>query len=145
LHQNELKELYNAAGWDAYITGMYGSDQIHWDENDIKAEASPEKIAEYLDQGYVITALVNIEKDSEEKENLGLLMNAEDPDMKEPANHFVNVLAVLENDQGDQFIRVYNPFHNREEVYSWDRFSSAWDNPLTTGRFRAVLAKPSGD
>ena len=27
-------------------------------------------------------------------------------------------------------MRIYNPFMNREEVYSWDEFAAAWD---TTG------------
>ncbi|RYZ32204.1 MAG: hypothetical protein EOO72_15665 [Myxococcaceae bacterium] len=40
--------------------------------------------------------------------------------------HWVNVRAVEDNGKGGWTVRVYNPFENREEIYSWEDFEASW-------------------
>jgi hypothetical protein len=40
--------------------------------------------------------------------------------------HWVSVLQVLHTRDGEDLVRIYNPFQNREEYYRWDHFHACW-------------------
>jgi len=48
---------------------------------------------------------------------------------------------VLQTRDGDDVVRAFNPFQNREEWYSWTDFRHAWEVP-GEANYRAVYATP---
>lgn len=55
--------------------------------------------------------------------------------------HWVWVQKVFEYD-GNSFVRVYNPYMNREEIYSWEIFESAYRQTRgNTSKWLSVYAK----
>ncbi|NOJ95468.1 SH3 domain-containing protein [Corallococcus coralloides] len=81
---------------------------------------APEDMARMLDDGKALIALVNIDTKGAD----GMLTSY--GDSTKAVAHWVNVRAVEENGNGDWTVRVYNPFENREEIYSWDDFEASW-------------------
>jgi hypothetical protein len=47
-------------------------------------------------------------------------------DGPEDTAHWVAILDVTQTPSGEAIVRVYNPYHNREEVYPWSSFEAAW-------------------
>jgi hypothetical protein len=57
--------------------------------------------------------------------------------------HFVDVEAVEQRADGEWIVRIYNPYMNSEEVYTWAEFSASWQD--TTGSSfanRMLVATP---
>jgi len=101
--------------------------------NNHAADPSPEAVERMLEDGGALVVLVNIDG-----ANDGMLeaVGSSEQDI----THWVSVLAVSENAQGETYVRVYNPYQNREEVYSWEEFKSAWNSPSESG-FTYVAAR----
>ncbi|RKG75821.1 SH3 domain-containing protein [Corallococcus exercitus] len=103
-----LQKVYEARGWTTgYTSGA-------------ATMPAPEDMARMLEEGKALIALVNIDTDGAD----GMLRDM--ADSTKQVSHWVNVRAVEENGNGDWMVRVYNPFENREEVYSWSDFESSW-------------------
>ncbi|PTL85797.1 hypothetical protein [Vitiosangium sp. GDMCC 1.1324] len=99
-----LAAMFKAAGWDS-----------SWDTS--PDAPRPQEIAQLLAEGKELIALVGISSKAD-----GMLR--EDGLIA----HFINVRAVEQQANGQWMVRVYNPFQNREEVYSWADFTAAWHN-----------------
>ena len=48
-------------------------------------------------------------------------------DLSNPISHWVWVQDMITTKSGETLVRLYNPFSNKEEIYSWDEFSTAWN------------------
>ncbi|MFP2903643.1 SH3 domain-containing protein [Pyxidicoccus sp. 3LFB2] len=126
-----LMKMYGAAGWTSeYVAG---------------AMTQPEDMARLIAEGKQLIAVVNIDTKGAD----GMLRDFDDS-TKQVA-HWVNVRAVEEDAQGNWMVRVYNPFENREEVYSWEDFEASWNktggtdaegNPWTNRPYGMVVATP---
>ncbi|MHA7634193.1 SH3 domain-containing protein [Corallococcus sp. M7] len=103
-----LETVYEARGWTTGYTSGEAS------------MPAPEDMARMLDDGKALIALVNIDTKGAD----GMLTFFDDS--TKAVAHWVNVRAVEENGNGDWTVRVYNPFENREEIYSWDDFEESW-------------------
>ncbi|MFP2926257.1 SH3 domain-containing protein, partial [Pyxidicoccus sp. 3LG] len=102
----ELMTMYEAAGWTSeYVAGSM---------------TQPEDMARLIAEGKQLIAVVNIDTQGAD----GMLRDFDDS-TKQVA-HWVNVRAVEEGANGEWMVRVYNPYENREEVYSWDEFAASW-------------------
>ncbi|MBZ4421290.1 SH3 domain-containing protein [Myxococcus sp. RHSTA-1-4] len=104
----DLEKMYEAAGW----TAEYTAGQM----------TRPEDMARLLAEGQQLVALVNIDTSGSVD---GMLRDFDDS-TKQVA-HWVNVRAVEQDASGEWMVRVYNPFQNREEVYSWEDFEASWN------------------
>jgi hypothetical protein len=80
-----------------------------------------EALLDLLIKGDKMISLVNIDGN-------GKLVPYDD--VTKPIAHWVWVQDIITTKSGETLVRIYNPFMNREEVYSWDEFAAAWD---TTG------------
>jgi len=81
---------------------------------------SVDYLEESLQNGNKIIALVNIDKNDEGG------LNAKD-DTSDPTAHWIEVQDVYTTKDGETYVRVYNPYMNREEVYDEDTFMDAWE------------------
>jgi len=77
-------------------------------------------------------------------------INIKPGDIYADASHWVPVLQTVETRTGEEVIRIYNPFQNREEWISYEDLSNSWqlypkhnraDEPMGPN-FRAVIASP---
>jgi hypothetical protein len=94
-------------------------------------------IAGMLAEGKSVVALVNI--DTMDSGRLQEIDSSGDP-----APHWVTITGVIPTQNGMTVVRVYNPYHNREELYSWESFSSSWENTDgNNGRYQLVVAEPA--
>ncbi|RKH63052.1 SH3 domain-containing protein [Corallococcus aberystwythensis] len=109
---DHLGNVYEAKGW----TTDYGAGEASMPE--------PEDMARMLEEGKALIALVNIDTKIGDENKDGMLRFFDDS--TKAVAHWVNVRAVEENGNGDWTVRVYNPFDNREEVYSWEDFEASW-------------------
>jgi len=141
-----LEDLLKDYGWEAETIGKYESDPLWWHENDRTLDATAAHVAAYLDEGKTIIPLINLEGHAAAVNHGFLEANyPTDGGPHKRTNHFVEILEVFPTRDGSQVVRVFNPFYNREEFYTWDHFSRAWDGP-GVGEFRAVVAsQPSPD
>jgi len=97
----------------------------------------PAAIANMLREGKSLVALVNI--DTLESGQLGPLDQSNGP-----AAHWVTVLDVVEPPEGPKIVRVYNPYMNQEEFYTWDTFTDAWSQTRgNTTQYGLVVAEPT--
>jgi len=95
---------------------------------------TPQAVQRILEDGGSLMVLVNIDgADDGMLESVGT--------SERDITHWVSVVDVTENAQGQTYVRVYNPYQNREEVYSWADFKSAWQSPSESG-FTYVAAMP---
>lgn len=95
---------------------------------------TPEAVQRILDDGGALMVLVNIDGADN-----GMLESVRTSD--QDITHWVSVVDITENAQGQTYVRVYNPYQNREEVYSWADFKAAWQSPSESG-FTYVAAMP---
>ena len=96
----------------------------------------PEGMLEALNKGGLMVTLINIEG----FRNNGLLKPVDES--RKTIAHWVAVIDVSALRDGEHLIRVYNPFQNQEEIYTWPHFKASWDK--TDGnfsRYGVVLAE----
>nr|AYM52425.1 beta-N-acetylglucosaminidase [Corallococcus sp.] len=103
-----LETVYEARGWTTGYTSGAAS------------MPAPEDMARMLEDGKALIALVNIDTKGAD----GMLSLFDDS--TKAVAHWVNVRAVEDNGKGGWTVRVYNPFENREEIYSWEDFEASW-------------------
>jgi hypothetical protein len=91
-----------------------------------------------LTDGKPMVALVNLDR------NTGLidLANKDDSDIP----HFVTILNVFTNPQGEKVVQIYNPYNNQQEFYNWETFDGAWKETYYRGVLNSqyVYLKPEG-
>jgi hypothetical protein len=110
----ELTDMLEQAGWSAaYASG------------DNQGYTRPWELADKLAQGQVLIALVNIDSNPEVG---GMLTDFHDGrNAKAQVAHWVNIRAVEQGPDGQWLVRVYNPFQNSEEIYTWEAFKESWE------------------
>lgn len=66
-------------------------------------------------------------------------------DSSNAASHWVTILDVTETFNGETLVRVYNPYYNQEEIYTWETFSEAWADTEgnTYTHYGLVVADPT--
>jgi hypothetical protein len=101
--------------------------------NDEKPLNTKDEFAETLASGNIIIANVTIDSTQE-----GRLMDRESSHTDTP--HWVWVQEIIPTKEDDNpLVRVYNPFMNREEVYDWNTFSSAYEDTVNENLKLAVV------
>ncbi|MCP3137596.1 SH3 domain-containing protein [Pyxidicoccus xibeiensis] len=101
------------------LMAMYG--KADWTSRYVAGETRPPaELARLLAEGNQLIALVNIDT----ADAYGKLRDF-GVSTKQVA-HWVNVRAVEQDANGEWMVRVYNPYENSEEVYSWADFEVAW-------------------
>lgn len=95
-----------------------------------------DEIAKMLKQGKLLIALVNI--DGSRRGKLRPYHQSDDQ-----IAHWVAILDAVEAAGGPSLVRVYNPFMNQEEFYTWQAFSAAWSETKgNTTPYGLVIAEP---
>jgi len=135
----DLIRLYEEYGWEGQPIG-YAADPDLWKDY----PPTMENLTEYLQEGKAVVTLVNLNTSN------GYL---EPGDVQTDASHWVAVLQTVETRSGDEFVRIYNPYRNREEWLSYDDLKSSWQLYAKYNRwdvrmgpnYRAVIATPPED
>ncbi|HYH98257.1 hypothetical protein [Hyalangium sp.] len=146
-NSTHLEEFFRQNGWqvvgedgDGNAPAMKdlngGHSAANTYNNNHAREPTSEEVQRLLADGGALTVLVNIDGAQD-----GMLASA--GDSADDITHWVSVLAVSENAQGETYVRVYNPYQNREEVYSWEEFQNAWNTPSPSEQgYTYVAARP---
>lgn len=103
--------------------------------NSFTQEPSPEVLDRLLEGGNAFFAAVNIEGTQG-----GLLRPLDGAG--DDISHWVRVEDVSRGADGQYYVRVYNPFQNREEVYPWKDFAAAWKQTDGNNPYTYVAASP---
>jgi hypothetical protein len=123
----DLEAMIEQAGWTAEtVKGSSGGPPY-----------TPQQMDQMLESGQGMIALVNIDT----KNSDGMLRPIAD-DQKNVA-HWVEVMDVTTTPNGETYVRVYNPYQNAEEVYSWEDFTESWS--ATAGNsteYGVIVATP---
>jgi hypothetical protein len=135
-YPQNLIDLLEEHQWEGQPMG-YASDPEPWQDY----PPTMQNLHDYLVDGKVVIPLVNLNT------NTGYL---EPGDIHADASHWIAVLQTVETRTGEEFIRIYNPFQNREEWISYDDLSDAWELYAKSNRadepmgpnYRAVIASP---
>jgi len=128
----EIKALYEEMGWETIQAGRFASSEVHWDDSNRLAYPSFDDVQNYLEQGYVVTALTNVDPID------GFLTS--DPNIE--SGHFPNIIETMTTRDGTQLVRVYNSMEHREEIYTWEQFNATWRDAGVNSGGQAVLARP---
>jgi len=124
----DISALLREYGWQGERVGNTGDPYPWRDHRDWQPKA--DQVAQHLNEGRAVIALVNLDTNSNFVEPV---------DGHTDATHWVSILQVMETQDGDAVVRIYNPYQNREEWYSFDTLVDAW----TPGpNYRAVVATP---
>ena len=102
----------NVSTWASHLTEFF--DAYGWEADVDTGDAAVEDLTGELEAGRGVVALVELSTTN------GFL---------EPEGgtaHWVSVLQVLHTWDGEDIVRVYNPFQNREEYYDWEHFHDCW-------------------
>lgn len=147
-HATNLETFLSSQGWNIVgqqpgfeadpkmkdLDGNFSATDTY--KNNHAKDPTPQAVQSLLEQGGALLVLVNIDgADDGMLESVG--SSAQD------ITHWASVVDVTENAQGQTYVRVYNPYQNREEVYSWADFKAAWNSPAESG-FTYVAAMPPG-
>lgn len=123
-----LRDLLQEYGWQGDRVGNAGDPYPWYDGR--SWEPKPGQVADHLAHGRAVIALVNLDTATQ---------RIDAADGTDDATHWVSVLQIVETRTGESVARIYNPFQNREEWYSFDTLVDAW----TPGpNYRAVIATP---
>jgi hypothetical protein len=129
--RNKTTSGYTLANFFEKASG--GALEASFKAGNIKAE----EMANMLNEGKSLVALVNI--DGNQDGRLDALDQSGDA-----IAHWVTVLDVVEPPEGPALVRVYNPYMNREEVYTWDTFQDGWAHTEgNTTQYGLVVAEPA--
>ena len=102
----------NVSTWDTHVAEFF--EAYGWEAETHTGDAAGDDLSEELEAGRGVVALVELSTTT------GFLA----PDGG--TAHWVSVLQVLHTQNGEDIVRVYNPFHNREEYYEWEYFHNCW-------------------
>jgi hypothetical protein len=131
---HEIKALYEGFGWEAKQAGRFASSEVHWDDVNRLAYPDFDDVQGYLEHGYVITALTNVDS----VDPNGFL--TADPNIE--SGHFPNIIETMTMRDGTQLVRVYNSMEHREEIYTWEQLRNSWEDAGPNSGGQAVLARP---
>ncbi|MEW6718797.1 MAG: hypothetical protein AB1345_15020, partial [Chloroflexota bacterium] len=123
---HQLAQFFKAMGWEARSRNRHSA---------IPSPADAPMIDSMLTEGKALVALVTIDGSRD-----GMLTPL--AESLRPIAHWVAITSVFKTRAGDTFMRVYNPYQNREELYSWPHFRQAWQ--MTAGnvsQFAVVVAE----
>lgn len=131
-----LIKLLEEYGWEGQAIG-YASDPEPWKDY----PPTMDNLHDYLCEGKAILPLTNINTST------GFL---EPGDIGSDAAHWPSVLQTIKTHNGEEIVRVYNPYENREEWIRYDDYQSSWQLYSKYNRsgkrmgpnYRAVIATP---
>jgi hypothetical protein len=87
-------------------------------------------VADHLLNGRGINALVNLDTGSDYIEPV---------DRTADAGHWSPILQVMTTRDNQQLVRLYNPYQDREEWYTFDHLVESW---TPSANYMAVVATP---
>ncbi len=117
--------------WDARVRGRDGVDAARWKTAPGGGPPRVEEIANLLNMGRGLTALIYIQS--------GLLAPLAEGQADNRVAHWVNILQIFRSSAGE-IVRIYNPYKNREELYTWEYFKRSWFGDQ--GNYLALESKP---
>jgi hypothetical protein len=106
---SDFMELYD---WTGEPIG-YASDTQAW----VDRPPTLAEISNRLERGQAVIALVALDTRS-----TYLTPN----DVPGDAAHWVSIVQTIQTRSGEEIVRVYNPFMNREEWYTWQDMQDSW-------------------
>lgn len=126
----QLMDTFDYFGWESRLdtTPAYnyqcGGSRIIPGANDRAGQPFLCQIADWLGSGWVPVVGSNLWADSAH----GILYSQEyAPNSNyRYAPHWVAVLQLISSKDGFSYVRIYNPFQNREEFYTWNDFYAAY-------------------
>ncbi len=125
-HKN-LIALFAKYGWEGQSVG-HTNDPYQWsDEYTLKPKFF--QVEDHLKSGRSIEALVN----------LNTFSNYIEPLDKHDAPHWAPILQVMTTHDGQEVVRLYNPYQDREEWYPFDHLVQSW---TPSANYVAVVAAP---
>jgi hypothetical protein len=123
----DLMAMFRAAGW----TATYRNQGTH-----PRSLGTAADLEAALAGGNGVIALVNIN-------GTGRLQSVSASDQDRDIAHWVTVMGVEQSPAGETQVRVYNPFTNHEEVYTWETFEAAWSQTAgNSSRHLIVVGTP---
>jgi hypothetical protein len=132
---DEISTTLESFGSKAEDTG-YANSPITWQT---AAGYAPQhdQLADLIEQGKATIALVNLDTNRYLPTNE--LGHVEASDGVADAGHFVVILQTITTAEGEELVRIYNPYQHKEEWISHEALVDAWapggpDNP----NYRAV-------
>jgi hypothetical protein len=127
---NDLIALLAEYGWEGERVG-YTGDPYPWRRfNGDSFRPKYEQIADHLLNGRGINALVNLDTGSDYIEPL---------DRTADAGHWSPILQVMTTRDDQQLVRLYNPYQDREEWYTFEHLVKSW---TPSANYMAVVATP---
>jgi len=98
---------------------------------------TPQQMSDMLDSGKGMVALVNIDTKNAD----GMLRPVADG--QKNVAHWVRIMDVTTNPNGQTYVRVFNPYQNSEEVYSWEDFNKSWSSTAGNNtQYGLIVATP---
>ncbi len=131
LYYFELMSLFNQYGWETELkVGVDSSCRYARtagrDNRSLLGIHTRCNLSRWLEWGNIVVAGVNLVTDP----RLGIAIPEHYPAAASSTYtntaHYVAVLALIESKDGSLYVRVYNPFQNREEIYRWNDFFLTW-------------------
>jgi hypothetical protein len=125
--------LQNGLGtWDTQVKEFF--EAYGWEAEKQTGDATADDLREELEAGRAVVALVELSTSTDA--TWGFLAESE-----RIAAHWVSVLQVLHTRDGDDIVRIYNSFENREEYYDWEYFYDQWiETPYNSSVCLRVVA-----
>jgi len=127
---DNLIALLAEYGWEGERVG-YAEDPYPWREfNGDSFHPKYEQVADHLIKGRSINALVNLDTGSDYIEPV---------DKTADAGHWSPIIQVMTTRDDSQLVRLYNPYQDREEWYTFDYLVKSW---TPSANYMAVVATP---
>jgi hypothetical protein len=130
---DDLIALFAEYGWEGERVG-YTGDPYPWRRfNGDSFRPKFEQVADHLLNGRGLNALVNLDTGSDYIEPL---------DHTADAGHWSPILQTVTTRDDQQLVRIYNPYQDREEWYTFDHLVESW---TPSANYLAVVATPPED
>ena len=127
LLKEEIRVLFEYAGWDTYDTPPFYGHSCAGDQLVFTGFQGKETLCELwrstsAGHYWVVGANLGAHPD------FGMIVSNEHPvaDQYRSSAHWVLAEQIIPSHNGDFYVRVYNPYQNREEIYRWEDFYTAW-------------------
>lgn len=133
INQYQVQELLKAFGYEATFERAYQPEKCP--KEDTHSGVTLCVLRGWLARGYVI-ALANLDKET------GLVLSRSYRQVTSNTPHWFLILQVIDSDDGNIYIRIYNPFQNREEIYFWPDFYATWQANRDAPDINIVVQSP---
>lgn len=147
--ENAYRHGYEILGKSEVGTTDYSLTQFldayGWNAECKAGELDASEMSRLLREDKAVVALVNTDSSLPVSDYGNLTsVDATTKNHGNPTAHWVTVLDVVEPPEGPKIVRVYNPYMNQEEFYTWDTFTDALSQTRgNTTQYGLVIAEPT--